>query len=183
VVVGVAVTAVEGEQSIWVTSSPGSGGDVLRRGGAAAAQQFNRCAGSLRLEHEPGFGRWLMRIRPRHVGSRQAKLVGGEGAGALEQMVAVAVGSARSGLGCPVRLAPPLVLYLSWARGAQPTRLRVWLCRPVPFIYRTNGQDATLGPHSSGGTDKSTAPTLAHSRCHHVHHDGVPALMPLSPAP
>jgi len=53
-----------------------------------------------------------------------------------------------------------------------------------PFIYRTNGAGPrqTLGPAIQRGNGQSIrSQRLAPRRAgHHVHHDGVPSVMPLS---
>jgi len=144
----------------------------LRGAGLRRAQQFQPLRGSLRAKGMSGWSMGLHGIR-RVTSSRKAFVGWGrrqqQGHGAMWRWP-----GARPGPALAARQAWRSLLgsSLSWRRGgcSQPG-LRVWLfAAPVPSSTRTNGQATgnTLGLIPAGERQETSAPTLAHSRCHHV---------------
>jgi len=164
----------------------------LRRGGAGGGPHVSNAAAKPSLEHERLVD-GLMRIPPRHVVAQA--FVGGEGAGAWKRWWRWPGAPASPALGGHVRLALPLLgSSLSWGAGGrlQPTSPPGVVMPPSPLhLQERNGQGhaPTLGPQSSGGTDKSIRfqplPTRAaingpprtesqrDAPCRPLHHDHV----------
>ena len=139
---------------------PGSAGRCPATGrgwlllGKSAAEQFQPLRGSLRLHHQRLVD-GAHAHPPRHVVAQA--FVGGGGGRGHGAMVAVAGGSGQVRLWAARQAgAPAGILSVMGAWRLQPTRLRVWLCRPSPLHLQNQwaGHGNTWAS-SSGGTDKS----------------------------
>jgi len=110
---------------------------------------------------------------------RRGRFVGGEGQG-HGAMVAVPGAPARSAFWRAVQAgAPAGILSVMGAWRLQPTRLRVWLCRPSPLHSTEPMGQATANTWASSrrgnGQEHPPPNPLAHSPRHHVTTTEVPA--------